>query len=84
MLEGLLAFERMTMALLKEAHEHNNHKVVFWVCIEPNNMGDKVFHYNCNIVIVINYYICFCFFCFSGGVCGEKILDKSILTYVKD
>jgi hypothetical protein len=64
MLEGLLAFERMTMALLKEAHEHNNHKVVFWVCIEPNNMGDKVFHYNCNIVIVINYYICFCFFVF--------------------
>ncbi|KAK2452543.1 F-box/LRR-repeat protein [Trifolium repens] len=30
LLGSLLAFERMTMALLKEAHEHNNHKVVFW------------------------------------------------------
>jgi hypothetical protein len=45
-------------------------------------MGDKVFHYNCNIVIVITIFGFF--FSFSGGVCGENILDKSILTYVKD
>jgi hypothetical protein len=82
MLEGLLAIEIMLWPFV----EKHMSQLVFWVCIyiEPNNMGDKVFHYNCNIVIVINYCICFCFFSFSGGVCGEKIMDKSILTYVKD